>query len=169
MATVRRVRRIIRRIDPWTVLKVSTVLYFVAALALVLGAVMFWSVLNSARIPQRLTDFLVEITLLDEGENPFADGDRFLRLAVFGSLVWAIVSTGLTTLAAVMYNLVADVVGGVEVVVLEEHLAIPAPVVSPQAGTFAPPARYQTTPPPAGNGNSSVDLPTEETPVVGRR
>lgn len=152
MTTVRRVRRIIRKIDPWTVFKVSVIFWLVAGLGLVLGLVMMWSVLNAAGIPQAITDVLIEITLLEEGSNPFGNDEQFLRLAVFGSLVWSVLGTGFTTLAAVMYNLVSDVVGGIEVVVLEETLAAPAPVRPPP-------------PPPSSN----VDLPTEETPVTARR
>lgn len=143
MATVRRVRRIIRKVDAWTVFKVSAVFWGVAAIAMILGLVMFWSVLNASGIPQKITDSLIRITLLEDGSQPFADGDRYLRLAVFGSLTFSVLATGLTTLAAIMYNLISDVVGGVEVVMLEETLLVPAEV--------------RTAPAP-----SSVDLPTEE-------
>lgn len=151
MANVRRVRRIIRKIDAWTVFKVSAVVWAVAALAMVLGVVMFWSVLNAAEIPDKITDFLIEITLLSEGSDPFGENDAFLRLAIFGSIAWAVVGCGLTTLLAVMYNLVSDVVGGVEVVVLEETLAPLAPTPSP--------ARRRPA-------LSMADIPTEETPVT---
>lgn len=151
MAQVRRVRRIIRRIDPWTVFKVAAVFWMVVALAAVLGMVMFWSTINAAGIPQKVTDFLIEITLLEEGSRPFADSDAFLRLAVFGSLAGAVVATGLSTLAAVMYNLIADIVGGIELVVLEE--------------TLVPPVRY---PPPAVGDRATVEAETEETPVRAR-
>jgi hypothetical protein len=153
MTTVRRVRRIIRKVDPWTVFKVSAIFWLVAGLGLVLGLVMFWSVLKAAGIPQSITDVLIEITLLEEGANPFGNDEQFLRLAVFGSLVWSVLGTGLTTLAAVMYNLVSDVVGGVEVIMLEETLTGPAAPLRP-AG-----------PPPTTN----VDIPTEETPVAVKR
>lgn len=153
MTTVRRVRRIIRKIDPWTVFKVSAIFWLVAGLGLVLGLVMFWSVLKAAGIPQSITDVLIEITLLEEGANPFGNDEQFLRLAVFGSLVWSVLGTGLTTLAAVMYNLVSDVVGGVEVIMLEETLTGPTAPLRP-AG-----------PPPTTN----VDIPTEETPVTVKR
>ena len=55
---VRRVRRIIRRIDPWTVLKVSLVFNAIAALAFVLGSVIFWSVfVNGKPAKPARTDF----------------------------------------------------------------------------------------------------------------
>ena len=154
MANVRRVRRIIRKIDACTVFKGSAVLWAVVALATVLGLVMFWSVVSAAEIPDRLTEFLIEITLLSEGSDPFGDSDAFLRLAIFGSIAWAVLGCGLTTLGAVMYNLISDVVGGVEIVVLEETLA---PVAT--AGSApVPPARR-----PALTG---ADVPTEETPIT---
>lgn len=154
MAQVRRVRRIIRKIDAWTVFKVSAILWFILALGLVLGLVMFWSVVDAADIPQRITDFLVSITLLEEGSEPFANTESFLRLAVFGSIAWAVLGCGMTTLLAVMYNLISDVVGGIEVVVLEEVLDQPA--ASPR---FVAPA-------PAPASGDRLDVPTEEHPAI---
>ncbi len=149
MAQVRRVRRIIRRFDPWTVFKVSAVGWAVFAIAMTLGLVMFWSVFQASGIPDRVTSVLIEITLLEEGSDPFGDSDNFLRLAIFGSIVFAVLATGLTTLGAVMYNLIADVVGGVEFVVLEESIVVSVPAVPT-------PVRVPSTP---------LDAPTEETPV----
>jgi hypothetical protein len=163
MATVRRVRRIIRKIDPWTTLKVSAVVWAVLALASVLGAVIFWSVLDRAGIPDRLVDFMVEITLIEEGTNPFANTEQFLRFLIFGSVVGWVVLTGLSVAVAVIYNLVSDVVGGLEIVVLEETLN---PVVQPQQ-VLHPPADYRT---PNGGVSPSpehADIPTEEVETVG--
>jgi len=42
MVVVNRVRRIVRKIDPWTALKVSLVINFVIALAVVLGLIILW-------------------------------------------------------------------------------------------------------------------------------
>lgn len=158
MATVRRVRRIIRKIDPWTALKVSAVVWAVLALALVLGAVIFWSVVERAGLPDRLTEFMVEITLIEAGSRPFANTEQFLRFLIFSGVVWWVAMTGASVAFAVVYNLVSDVVGGLEVVVLEETLN---PVVAPQA--VHPPGEYgpgngPVTPPP-----DHADVPTEET------
>ncbi len=162
MATVRRVRRIIRKIDPWTVLKVSAILYAVAAVAIVLGVVIFWSVLDNAGIPGALTDFLVTITLIEQGSDPFGNSEQFFRFVVFGSIVGWVLSTGFTTLMAVMYNLVTDVVGGLEVVVLEEHLGNGGngPVLHPPSG-YTHTNGGRITPPP-----EHADIPTEEAPIV---
>ncbi|HEY4584632.1 MAG TPA: DUF3566 domain-containing protein [Acidimicrobiia bacterium] len=161
MATVRRVRRIIRKVDPWTALKVSAVVWAVVAIAMVLGTVIFWSVFERAGIPDKLTSFMVEITLIDEGSQPFANAEQFFRVVVFGSVVWWVMATGATVLLAITYNLVSDVVGGLEVVVLEETLN---PVPMPQQ-VLHPPTEYRS-----GNGSTApsdqADIPTEETAPV---
>ena len=158
MATVRRVRRIIRKVDPWTTLKVSSVVWAVLGLAFVLGFVIFWSVLDRAGIPDRIVDFMVEITLIEEGSDPFANTEQFLRFLIFGSVVGWIMMTGSSVAVAVIYNLVSDVVGGLEIVVLEETLN---PVVPPQQ-VLHPPSDYRksngSVTPPA----DQADVPTEE-------
>lgn len=165
MATVRRVRRIIRKVDPWTTLKVSALVWAVLALALLLGIVIFWSIVERAGIPDQITEFMIEITLIDEGTRPFANTEQFLRFAIFGSVVWWILLTGMSVAGAVVYNLVSDVVGGLEVVVLEETLN---PVVAPQP-VLHPPADYR-----AGNGaitppEGQADIPTEESQPVSQK
>ena len=162
MATVRRVRRIIRKIDPWTTLKVSAVIWAVLGLAFVLGAVIFWSVLDRAGIPDRLVEFMVEITLIEEGADPFANTEQFLRFLIFGSVVGWVVLTGTSVAIAVVYNLVSDVVGGLEIVVLEETLN----PVAPAQQVLHPPADYRAVNGGAAPPVETVDLPTEEVEVV---
>ena len=160
MATVRRVRRIIRKVDPWTTLKVSALMWAVLGLAFVLGMVIFWSVIDRAGLPDRLVDFMVEITLIEEGSDPFGNTEQFLRFLIFSSVVGWVFLTGASVAAAVVYNLVSDVVGGVEIVVLEETLN---PVVTPQV--IHAPGDYR-----AVNGgvveNDQADVPTEEVETV---
>ncbi len=160
MTSVRRVRRVIRKFDPWTVLKVSIVFYAVMAVAIVLGLVILWAVVNNAGIPQAIEDFGKKITLLEADAELFADGERYLRVAVFLGVVWTVLLTGFTTLAAVMYNLISDIVGGIEIVVLEETLNAPQGM---QAGVRIPRSWQTTTPPPpSALPADQVDLATEE-------
>ncbi|MGD2103269.1 MAG: DUF3566 domain-containing protein [Acidimicrobiia bacterium] len=158
MATVRRVRRIIRKIDPWTTLKVSAVVWAVLAIAFVLGAVIFWSIIDRAGIPDRLVDFMVEITLIEEGSDPFANTEQFLRFMIFSSVVGWVVMTGFSVAVAVIYNLVSDVVGGLEVIVLEETLN---PVTQPQK-VLHPPTDYQSPNGGVAPPEDHADVPTEE-------
>ncbi len=156
MTSVRRVRRIIRKFDPWTVLKVSLVLYTVMGLALVLGLVILWSVVNAVEIPQKIETFFTELALFDS-TNIIPDSDQLLRSSVFLAIAWTVFMTGMTTLTAVMYNLVSDIVGGIEVVVLEETLNVPS---APQPRV---PAGWSSNgaPPPA-KPSLTIDEPTQE-------
>ena len=112
MATVRRVRRVIRKFDPWTVFKVSLLLHVVFAAATLIGLLLMWSLVERAGIPASLDRFLITISLVDEGSVFFDNGSRFTRVAIFFSVVFGAAMTLLTTLAAVFYNLTSDVVGG---------------------------------------------------------
>jgi len=98
MVKVNRVRRIIRKIDPWTVLKVTFVLNFIIALTIVLGFSILWVLLVNAGVPHSV---------------------------VFLATVYLLTQTALATIGAFFYNLVSDLVGGVEVVVLEETYSDP--------------------------------------------
>jgi hypothetical protein len=112
---VRRVRRVIRKFDPWTVLKVSLIFNAIAAITFVLGTWVMWSIAVQRGIPDRVADLFASLTIV------FApDGRLYFRVIVLMAIVWAIMATGVFTLAAVLYNLISDIVGGIEVIVLEE-------------------------------------------------
>jgi hypothetical protein len=151
MATVRRVRRVIRKFDPWTVFKLSLLLHVVFALATLIGLVILWSLMVRVGIPEALDRFLALISLIEDGTVFFNNGSRFMRVAVFFSVVFGITMTLLSTLAAVFYNLTSDVVGGVEVVMLEETLRVPSP--PEQAPAYAVPTAVAVP-------QDQADLPT---------
>ncbi|GAC1640482.1 MAG: DUF3566 domain-containing protein [Mycobacterium sp.] len=107
----------IRRIDPWSTLKVSLVLsaalFFVwmiavAFLYLVLGGMGVWSKLNS-----NVGDLLTSSGGSAGGEL-VSSGTIFGGAALIG-LVNIVLLTAMATCAAFIYNLTTDLVGGVEV------------------------------------------------------
>ena len=151
MATVRRVRRVIRKFDPWTVFKLSLLLHVVFALATLIGLVILWSLMVRVGIPEALDRFLALISLIDEGTVFFNNGSRFHAGGGVFSVVFGITMTLLSTLAAVFYNLTSDVVGGVEVVMLEETLRVPSP--PEQAPAYAVPTAVAVP-------QDQADLPT---------
>ena len=107
----------IRRIDPWSALKVSLVLsvalFFVwmiavAFLYLVLGGMGVWSKLNS-----NVGDLLTSASGRTGGEL-VSSGTIFGGAALIG-LVNIVLLTAMATCGAFIYNLTTDLVGGVEV------------------------------------------------------
>ncbi len=179
---VQRVRRVIRKIDPWTVLKISLVFNAVMAVVTVLGTVVFWSVFVNAGIPERINELALTIGI----ENGITlEGPVYFRIVVLLAAVGMIAMTGLFTLAAVVYNLISDLVGGVEMVVLEEsgpgapakgRVALPVTVAPvherdalrplPTAPPRTPPPVPESkpanvTPPPATEGTSEATRPLQ--------
>lgn len=130
---VRRVRRVVRRIDPWTVLKVSFVFNVIAALAFVLGTWVMWSIVVQRGIPQQIADLADNLTVTFT-----PDGELYFRIVVLLAVVWVVSATALLTLGAVLYNLISDVVGGLEFVVLEETYNLRAPVPQPVPNNVRP-------------------------------
>ena len=120
MVVVNRVRRIIRKIDPWTALKVSLVINFVIALAVVLGLIIFWILLVNAGIPQGLEEIAKRLALLDDDASLIDNSEQLFSSLVFLAVIYMFAQTAMTTLSVICYNLVSDIVGGVEVIVLEE-------------------------------------------------
>ena len=120
MVKVNRVRRIIRKIDPWTVLKVTFVLNFIVALTIVLGFSILWVLLVNAGVPQGLEDIARRLALLDADASLVGNIEPRFSSVVFLATVYLLTQTALATIGAFFYNLVSDLVGGIEVVVLEE-------------------------------------------------
>ncbi len=112
---VRRVRRVIRKIDPWTVLKVSLIFNAIAGLVFVLGVWVMWSLAIQRGIPDQITEFFANFALVFN-----AEGELYFRVIVLLTVIGVIVLTGLMTLGALIYNLISDLVGGIEIIVLEE-------------------------------------------------
>jgi hypothetical protein len=120
---VQRVRRVLRKVDPWTVLKVSLVFNSIVALIFVLGTVVFWSIFVNAGIPEKIN----ELALLVGIENGITlDGPIYFRIVILLAVIGTVAFTGFFTLGSVVYNLISDLVGGIEVIVLEET-ATPRP------------------------------------------
>lgn len=149
---VRRVRRVVRKFDPWTVLKVSIVVNAIFGLIFVLGVWVAWSLAIQRGIPDKISEILGDFSI---AFTP--DGELYFRVVLFLAVVLAIGATLLMTLGAVLYNLISDLVGGVEIIVLEETYNVPA-----QARRGAPPTLL------SGNGRSD-DSDTEPVPAVPRR
>ena len=157
---VRRVRRVLRKIDPWTVLKVSIIFNVIIVMAISIGMAIAWTLLRNSGIPDDIVGSINELAIFEEDIN--LDGPSYFRVMVFFSIVTTVLLTSLATLSAVVYNLISDVVGGIEFVVLEEVLEVPR--TTPQVRD----RRTRTDMPQAGSPPNGplVELPTEESPVT---
>ncbi|MDX2342496.1 MAG: DUF3566 domain-containing protein [Acidimicrobiia bacterium] len=141
---VRRVRRIIRKIDPWTVLKASFVFNAVMGLVFVLGMWVMWSLVLQKGIPEKIVDLFDAVTI-----ELTIDGPLYFRIVVLLAIIGVIGTTAFMTLGAVVYNLISDLVGGIEVAVLEESYNVAQPQQAARPRTSA----WRPFPQPRTNGN----------------
>ena len=113
----RRVRRVIRRIDTWTVFKLSLMLWLCVCLVLLIAGVILWNIAASFNVIVNVEKFIK--SLFDLQTFKLQPG-VILEASALGCVLLVILGTGAIVLAAVFYNLMADVIGGVQVLVLEE-------------------------------------------------
>jgi Transmembrane domain of unknown function (DUF3566) len=117
---VRRVRRVVRSIDTWTVFKVSTIFYLIAYIILLVAGVLLWNLANSTGTVDNVERFF-ESFGWDSFE--FKGGEIFHSYWIIG-LFLVVAGTGLNVTLSVLFNLIADLVGGVGVTVLEEEVRV---------------------------------------------
>lgn len=115
---VRRVSRVLRHIDPWSVFKVAAIFSLATYVSVLTSGVLLWRVADStgtlANIERWFTQFGWETFELK--------GDEIFSAAWVIGLFIAVGTTGFGVLSATLFNLVSDIVGGVRVSVLEEEV-----------------------------------------------
>jgi hypothetical protein len=117
---MRRVTRVVRDIDVWSVFKVGLVFHAVLFVVLLVAATLIWSVANSTGTIDNVENFFESF-----GWETFSfDGAAlFGNFLVFGLLA-ALLGTAAWVIGAVMFNLITELVGGVRVSVLEEEVVL---------------------------------------------
>lgn len=125
-------------------MKVSLIFNAISALVFVLGTWVMWSIAVQRGIPEQVTELLASLTIVFT-----PDGQLYFRVVLLLAIIGAIVMTGVFTLAAVLYNLISDIVGGVEVIVLEETYQVTSTGTQPTVQRVRPAVhRPGATPPP---------------------
>ena len=120
----RRVRRLVRHVEPWSVLKVSLILYFCAWAIMLFVGVTLWNLAVNSGLVGDVEGFVVELFALESFK---INADQIFRIAAVGGLVLVLAASGLTVLGAVLFNLISDITGGVRLTVVEEETARPRP------------------------------------------
>jgi len=130
---------VVRKIDTWTVLRLAILFWLSMLLVLLVAGVLLWAVASAAGVFPNITKFMASL-----GFEKFRfHGGVIFRASALAGVVLVLLGTGATVLMAVLYNLISDVVGGVEFVVLEEEPAPrpvatrPSPAVPPAKGGIA--------------------------------
>jgi hypothetical protein len=113
---------VVRKIDTWSVLKVSSLFFLSLVLVLLIAGILLWAAGTAVGAIDSVESFMQAIGF----EDFRFVGTQLLRGFTAAGLVFVLLGTGLSILVAVIYNLISDVVGGIELTVLEEDVRVAA-------------------------------------------
>ncbi len=117
---VRRVTRVVRDINPWSVFKIGLIFHFVIYLIALVALVLLWSVASATGTIDNIQQFMKSFGW---ESFQFKGGQLFFNVMILGLLA-VVLGTALWVLAATIFNLITDLVGGIRVTVLEEEVVV---------------------------------------------
>ncbi|MFV2040152.1 MAG: DUF3566 domain-containing protein [Acidimicrobiales bacterium] len=120
----RRVRRIVRHIEPWSVLKISIFFYACLWIIFLVAGFMIWGVAESSGTVDKVESLITELFALDSFDF---DAGQIFRGYALGGLALAIAGTTLNVLLVLLFNLISDLTGGLRITMIEEETARPTP------------------------------------------
>jgi hypothetical protein len=118
----RKAHLVLRRVEPWSAMKFSFVVSLVCFVVLFVAVAVLYGVLSGLGVFSSITDAVTQLTTGDAGKgtptidiSSWFDPVRILGYAALLGAVNVVLITALSTLGAVIYNVSAGLVGGVEV------------------------------------------------------
>ena len=120
----RKVGRLVRHIELYSLVKVSLLFYTCMLLVGVVAGVMIWSMFQRSGAVSSIEGFVGEIFLFDSFH---LEGRQIFRIGVLGGMVGVLVLTLVTLVGGALFNLISDLTGGIRVSVVELETARPAP------------------------------------------
>ncbi|MEO3822917.1 DUF3566 domain-containing protein [Actinomadura sp. B10D3] len=113
------------RLEPWSVMKFSFVMSLVCFVVLLVAVIVLYAILSGLGVFDAISDTINSLTK-EQGETSSSvdAGNWFSFFRVFGYTVLVgalnvLLITALSTVGSVIYNLAADLVGGIEVTLKE--------------------------------------------------
>jgi hypothetical protein len=117
----RRARLFVKRIDPWSVMKFSFAVSFVLFFVAIVATSVLYLALDAMGVFNSLNKTIADMLGATGGKSTF----KVTAVGVIGTagvlgLVNVVLFTALATLGAFIYNVCADLVGGIEVTLSEK-------------------------------------------------
>ena len=131
---VRKVNRVVRRIDAWSVFKISLVFWAVVFAILLVAGMLLWNLASTTGTITNVEGFIKDLF----GLKTFKfDAGQLLRSAWIIGAVLVIGGTALSVTLTVLFNLISDLLGGIRVTVLEEEVMVRPEPLAPGQGAAA--------------------------------
>ncbi len=111
-------RLTLKRVDPWSVLKFGFVVNIAFMLVAMLGFWILWIVVGRLGLIDQFCDSVGTIVL--DLQECSLNGGNIFRTLLFLGLLGVVVQTGIMVFGAFLYNLIADLTGGLGFTFLDE-------------------------------------------------
>ena len=118
---VRKVRRVLRHIEPWSALKVGLIFYKCVWGLSTIAVRILWNTAEDAGTIQKVESFIEDLFALEVFEF---DSEQILRIFFLGGLILVVGGTAITVVLVVLFNLISDLTGGVRFTMIEEETAV---------------------------------------------
>lgn len=126
---VRRTRVVVRKVGPWSVLRWSLFFYFCVMMIFFVAAIFIFGILKSTGVLEGVSKLLESggfgcaTASLDQASKcrfEFNGGWIFPRLFLVG-LTLVIIWSFINLLVSILYNLVSEILGGIELTLVERR------------------------------------------------
>ena len=125
IAGPRRVRLALTRVDPWSIMKVSFMLSVAVGIMIVVAAIFVWLMLDALHVFSTIKELAG--TVLDSKTNnaytallEYLKLSRAISMATIIAVINIILTTALSTIGALLYNVTAAFVGGVHLTLADD-------------------------------------------------
>lgn len=118
--TERRYRQTVRKVNLWSVVKIALCFYTAALVVTLVAGIALWAIAASFGYIHSFEKFMGTL-LSNKNSYKLVTAELLLGSTLVGVVLVALM-TILTVIAAAFYNLFADLLGGIEVVVVEQEL-----------------------------------------------
>lgn len=154
-------RMAVKRIDPWSMLKFGFIanIVFLAIFLMLLGVV--WFIVDRLQLIDQICGIATDVGFTECGISP----PNLFRSMILLGLLWVVVQTATLVFLAFLYNLIADLTGGIGLTIVDDSLP------ASSASTGAAPRTVATAghqpvasrEPTASTGPPAAPLATERT------
>jgi hypothetical protein len=118
----RKVRRLVRHIDPWSMLKLAVLVSLCMWFITMIASVILWTVAQSSGTISSIENFVNSSLQLQDWK---LDGEFLFRQFGLITLLLFLGFAASIVVASLVFNLISDIIGGVWISVIEEETARP--------------------------------------------